>query len=218
MRNLMIVVIHCAIARGELLQPARTYRDAIRKTCESFAIVGPVAFSWSAAPLLLSRQPGAAFRVGLSSAQRWGGTSAGFSGGRAFSQAARGTDDVWCAVAGGIAAGLLGSPSAALIPARVASFAGLSILIETQLLPRLQEGTSAQAAKPSRSIKPKRTVQHGRLTSARGHALAPRAPWGSQTPWAEKPWMKAISRIDQGRQDFEDRCVAWLAPSHSVKK
>ena len=215
---LLFISIPYAITHAKISSSlhAHTYREAVRKTGESLAIVGPIAFGCSAAPLLLSRQPRAALTVGLRSAQRWGGTSAGFSGGRAFCQVARRTDDVWCAVAGGIAAGLLGSPSVALIPARVASFAGLSILIESQLIPRLQEGTSgAQAtAKP----KPKRVIPLERRTSDSGHPLAQRAPWGSRTPWADKSWMKAISRFDQGRQDFEDRCVAWLAPSASPSR
>jgi hypothetical protein len=207
----VLLAIQCGCANATALPHAHTYRDAVRKTCESFAIVGPIAFGWSATPLLLSQQPRAALSVGLRSLQRWGGTSAGFTGGRAFSQAVRGADDVWCAAAGGMAAGLLGAPSVALLPARVASFAGLSILIETQLVPHLQQRTASPAAKPSRTIEPSKRIIHPRQQSARGHALSPRPPWGSQTPWADTPWMRAISRLDQGRQGFEDRCVAWLS-------
>lgn len=187
--------------------PARTYSDAVRKTCESFAIVGPIAFSWTACPLFFARQPATALRAGILSAQRWGGTSAGFSGGRAFSQVVRQSDDVYCAVAGGVAAGLLGSPSVALIPARVASFAGLSILLETQVLPRLQTTSTKVKCKPN--LQQKAPVQD-RGSPAPGRPLKPRPAWGSRTPWAEQPWMKAISRIDQRRQAFEDSVVEWL--------
>ena len=195
-----------------LVPAARTYKDAARKTCESFLIVAPMTFGWSATPLFFARQPEMALKIGLRSAQRWGGTSAGFSGGRAFTQVIRQTDDVWCAAAGGLAAGLLGSPSIGLIPARVCGFVGLSILLETQLLPRLQELTAAQP--PTRS-KPKPIETRSRSATAGRTPLAPRPPWGSRTPWAEEPWMKAISRLDERRQAFEDACVTWLTSGES---
>ena len=208
-----LLIIYCAgfAAAGStsaiLVPPARSYKDAVTKAAESFAIVGPIAFGWSAMPLFFARQPAMALSAGLQSVQRWGGTSVGFSGGRAISQVIRQTDDdVWCAAAGGLAAAILGSPSIELVPARVCGFVGLSILLETQLVPLIKERTAAQ---PVRS-KPNPVPQSQRTSPPVPGALKPRPPWGSRTPWAEEPWMKAISKLDLRRQAFEDACVDWL--------
>ena len=211
---LKLLIIHYCAGPADAAAPtsalagpvARSYKEAASKAVESLAIVGPIAFGWSATPLFFARQPATALSAGLQSAQRWGGTSAGFSGGRAISQVIRETDDVWCAAAGGLAAAILGSPSMQLMPARVCGFVGLSILLETQVVPLIQERTTAQ---PMRS-KPK-PVQSQRTSPAPIHGtLKPRPPWGSRSPWAEEPWMKAISNLDLRRQALEDACVAWL--------
>lgn len=187
---------------------AHTYGDALRKTCQSLAIVGPIAFGWSAGPLAL--QPAVAIRVGMRSAQRWGGTSAGFTGGRAVSQVLRKTDDVWCAVAGAAAAALLGAPSFGQMPARLAGFVAMSYVLETQLLPRAGlGGDSAQLARPQ----PNPTKTRPRSSEKKAdwsYGGGARVPWGTNTFFADTAFGKTVIRIDKGRQDFEDACVAWL--------
>ena len=194
----------CAAAASGADVRCSAYSDALRKTCQSLAIVGPIAFGWSAGPLAL--QPANAMRVGLRNAQRWGGTSAGFTGGRAMTQVFRETDDVWCSVAGAAAAALLGAASFGQIPTRLAGFVVMSYVLETQLLPRA--GLVASSARLDRP-EPKK----------RGRAARPpdwtygggaRAPWGTHTPWAGTVVGRMVIRIDRSRQDFEDACVAHL--------
>eukprot|EP00965_Chrysotila_dentata_P138306 4574460-Pleurochrysis_carterae.AAC.5 len=75
---------------------ARTPLDAIQTTCSSFLSVGGVCFVWSTGSSLFKRTPfRTACSVGVMSARKWGGTSAGFSGGRAIGQVIRGGDDIW---------------------------------------------------------------------------------------------------------------------------
>ena len=187
---------------------AHTYGDALRKTCQSLAIVGPIAFGWSAGPLAL--QPAVAMRVGMRSAQRWAGTSAGFTGGRAVFQVLRKTDDVWCAVAGAAAAALLGAPSFDQVPVRLAGFVALSYVLETQLLPRAGlGGDSAQLGRPQPNptkTRPRSSKQPADWSYGGGA----RVPWGTNTFFADTALGKAAIRIDTGRQNFEDACVARL--------
>ena len=210
----LLLMLLSSCSAGDLLAPQRanTYGDVLRTTGKSFAIVAPIAFGWSARPCAMW-SPEKALRLGLHSARRWGGTSAGFSGGCALTQVVRNSDDVWCSVAGAGAAGLLGSPSIGQIPVRVVGFIAMSYALETQLLPRLQEATSAPG--PSDRARPK--TKKSQPPTAGGFvggswSLGSRAPWGSQTPWAEARFMKAVTRVDLARQAFEDRCVAWLLP------
>ena len=206
----MFCVLLLAIAaRGAsaLAVPERasSYRDVARQAGQSLFIVGPIAFGWAAGPLAL--QPAAAVRVGLRSAQRWGGASAGFAGGRALSQVMRRTDDVWCSMAGAGAAGLLGTPSLSQIPMRVAGFVIMSYLLESQLLPRLSAATAVPKS-PNKKLAPTRMPFSG--TS--GWSLGTRTPWGTRSPWAETSFGRAVIRFDQRRQAFEDACVARLLP------
>lgn len=183
---------------------AHTYGDALRKTCQSLAIVGPIAFGWSAGPLAL--QPAVAMRVGMRSAQRWAGTSAGFTGGRAVSQVLRKTDDVWCAVAGAAAAAVLGAPSFGQMPARLAGFVAMSYVLETQLLPRAGLGGNSALARPQLKTRPRSSKEPADWSYGGGA----RVPWGTNTFFADTVFGKAVIRIDKGRQDFEDACVARL--------
>ena len=183
---------------------AHTYGDALRKTCQSLAIVGPIAFGWSAGPLAL--QPAVAMRVGMRSAQRWAGTSAGFTGGRAVSQVLRKTDDVWCAVAGAAAAAVLGAPSFGQMPARLAGFVAMSYVLETQLLPRAGLGGNSALARPQLKTRPRSSKKPADWSYGGGA----RVPWGTNTFFADTVFGKAVIRIDKGRQDFEDACVARL--------
>ena len=66
---------------------------------------------------------------GLQSARRWGGTSAGFSGGRALGHLYQ-RDDVQCAVLGACFAGVAGAASVQQIPTRVFAFAALTCALD----------------------------------------------------------------------------------------
>jgi hypothetical protein len=208
-----------AAAAPSLVAPrARTYGEVVQSSVQSFAVVAPIAFGWAAGKHV--RQPQMALKLGLRSAQRWGGTSVGFAGGRALSQVMRQTDDVWCSIAGAGAAGILGAPSLGQVPLRVAGFVGMSYLLETVVLPRLQVRSSTQAAvsAPKRRKRPTALAPSGRPTIPSGTqgwtlGTGKRMAWGTRSPWAQTPWGRTIIRWDQKRQAFEDACVARLMPA-----
>ena len=74
--------------------------------------------------------PSHALLSGLQSARRWGGTSAGFSGGRALGQWIRKTDDVHTAVLGACFAGAAGAASLDQIPTRMFAFTALTCCLD----------------------------------------------------------------------------------------
>ena len=104
-----------------------TTSAVVRESLTSLLVVGSVCFGGTTVQALCNRQaPQLALASGLHSARRWGGSSAGFSGGRALGQLLRQRDDVLCAALGACLAGVCGATSINQIPMRVGAFVAVT--------------------------------------------------------------------------------------------
>jgi len=106
----------------------------------SFATVGGFGFVFTALQESMARSgvsgaartavPRFVFQAALANGQRWGRVSAGFAGGRALGQLARGADDSTCAMLGAACGGAAAAASLADLPSSVFTFCAFSYFID----------------------------------------------------------------------------------------
>lgn len=168
-----------------------------RETLTSFVVVGTTCFGGRSIGALCNRQAlQPALLSGLRSARRWGGVSAGFSGGRALGQLVRKCDDVYCAMLGACLAGAAGATSVDQIPMRVLAFTTMAIVLDGaqkrsgSLLPGLAPSTTP--ARPRR-----RDAGPGQVPSSLGNPYGIRVlppEEANQKVWREVselyPWLR----------------------------
>ena len=173
-----------------------------REALTSFTVTGTFAFC-STSLRALGRQGSRPLLVGLKSARRWGGTSAGFSGGRALGQLIFKRDDVYCAMLGAACAGAAGATSADMIPTRMVTFAAMAIVLDRAAARR---SSGALLSQPSGPKRVRREAGPGQVPKSLGNPYGIRVlppDEANKKVWREVselyPWLKWLAeRVSRG--------------------
>ena len=111
---------------------ARTPADVVKVTWDSFTQVGLIGFAWTLAAKCRQKLPlSEGVKAARASGMRWGGISAGFSGGTAAAVVGlrKTEEDKWCSMVGSVFGGIAAASSVTEIPSSVATFVGFSYIL-----------------------------------------------------------------------------------------
>ena len=139
---------------------AASVGNVVRATIDGFVPAAVIGCVWTCGSQTVKRAPlGVAWKAGLTTAQRWGRISGGFSGGKAAGQALRLPTERWQNLFAAAVTGVAAAESLSAAPMSVATFVAFSAVLDG-MAPR--EGSAPEKSKGGDRS----------LASARADALA----------------------------------------------